>query len=585
MSKNKKSNYSNQIYFRVEAHQVTLIPGQVIYVPEPKEETDKKMKSEKWSTQIAKSRHYMFICSDGRFATVLPLSSEPPKNPFQIQFTDKLRSGLDLTVRCDQKCKLPLTRLVEGKYSNFKGIAYTFDKYTTMKLIGYSIAYELHQWYNVEDAKSMIDYAWNDLPTMINSFKGSFSNMEYDFRHGPQADYDSDTDYISAEEIIDDEDTAEENEESVIESETITELKKKIEDLTNKLETVCNREISEPEVPDVVETPVVESEAPIVEETAPVEEIKEDDSIVPESATENASIVESTSIDAATEIITGGDLKEISKISGIDDETAEAIEKRQSYINTYSLMENIKGIRSAKGLKVDPKVVTPPPVVVVTKENAERIREEINAAIKAADPMEEKSHLNAEFTILDNMKFPKTAPLSAKGDSIKAFINNECAKVKTEYTSLRVLYTAYKKYCQSTGLWCASLGDLKCYLILHGYKVERLMIDQKDKPLDAVNIVLKEQLKLIEQIKKSIDLNPTNEPVSVEVNIAEEVKEKIPEITFKGNRVVWTSELLEYAEELVAEQPEKATEMFHYKSVKSLKATLASYKKRYAEVK
>ena len=193
MSKNnKRSNFSNQIYFKVDAKQVTLIPGQVIYVAEPKEETKEKMHSEKWSTQIAKARHYMFICSDGRFATVLPLSSKPPKNPFQVQFVDHLRSGLTLTVRCDQKCKLPLTRLVEGKYSNFKGVAYTFDKYTTMKLIGYSIMYELHQWYNPDDAKYMVDMAWGDLETMINSFKGSFNNMDYDFKHGPQAGYDYD---------------------------------------------------------------------------------------------------------------------------------------------------------------------------------------------------------------------------------------------------------------------------------------------------------------------------------------------------------------------------------------------------------
>lgn len=561
MSKNKNKNFSNQIFFKVDAKQVTLIPGQVIYVSEPKEETDKKMKSEKWSTQIAKSRHYMFICSDGRFATVIPLSSEPPKNPFQVQFVDHMRSGLTLTVRCDQKCKLPLTRLVEGKYSNFKGIAYTFDKQTTMKLIGYSMMYELHQWYDLEESQAMLDLAWRDKETMLNSFKNEFNNMDYDFKHGPQSNYDSNDEYITeiSEELAEDD-----------ESDIITSLQRQIEDLSTKLSNISiastnpATETIESEKEEIVYVPEV------------AEEIKED--VIEEEIKDSEKPV-NLDVDFANE----EDTKELPKVPNSSDDTltTEFIKDRQTAINTYSLMENLKAIRKAKGVKVDPKIDTS--VSILSEEEMRKVTLEVPDSLIQTSPstVAEGSHLNSEFSILDSIKFPSSAPLSAKGNSINAFVNYECTKTKTEYTSLRVIFAAYKKYCQSTGLWCATLGDLKCYLILHGYKVERLIIDQKDRPMDAVNIVLKAQLKIIEQSKIDNNLIKSDKEETVTASDSEE--DNAPKVTFKGNRVVWTDELVEYAENLLSSNPDKAIDVFHYKNIKSLKATVSSYKKKVAK--
>lgn len=592
MSKNnKRSQFSNQIYFKVDAKQVTLIPGQVIYVAEPKEETKEKMHSEKWSTQIAKDRHYMFICSDGRFATVLPLSSKPPKNPFQVQFVDHLRSGLTLTVRCDQKCKLPLTRLVEGKYSNFKGVAYTFDKYTTMKLIGYSIMYELHQWYTPDDGKSMIDMAWGDLDIMINSFKGSFNNMDYDFKHGPQAGYDYDE---VEEECIDESMIDSDDEDESTSDDSISFLKNQIEELKNKLENlstpvtdtvpIANESETSDEVNDFTET----MNEIIAEEESKVEGPKEEEKPVPESKVEEIETPKTDDQDSS-DAMTFIDSNDPTKTISVDEETADLIYNRQTAINTYSLMDNIKAIREVRGLKVEPVVPKPVPtetanvVPVTSEEDVKSILDDVTEFLKPMPTVAEGSHLNSDFGIIDTLKFPQNAPLSAKGNSINAFIKGECTQTKTEYTSLRVLFTAYKKYCQSTGLWCASLGDLKCYLILNGYKVERLMIDQKDRPLDAVNIVLKAQLKLIEQSKKDnnlidyqelIDYHEEEKPVPKESKVNDD-----PKINFKGSKVEWNPELLEYAQKLVSTDPNKAVEIFRYKNIKSLKATIAKYKK------
>lgn len=588
MSKNnKRSNFSNQIYFKVDAKQVTLIPGQVIYVAEPKEETKEKMHSEKWSTQIAKARHYMFICSDGRFATVLPLSSKPPKNPFQVQFVDHLRSGLTLTVRCDQKCKLPLTRLVEGKYSNFKGVAYTFDKYTTMKLIGYSIMYELHQWYNPDDAKYMVDMAWGDLETMINSFKGSFNNMDYDFKHGPQAGYDYDE---VEEECIDESILDSDDEDDPRSDDSVSFLKNQIEELKNKLESlsapVTAPNASESETSDEANDFTEAMNEIIAEEEAKTEEPQEEEKPVPEESKvaeietpKTDDVQESTSSDVLAFIDSGNPSKTIN----IDEDTADMICNRQTAINTYSLMDNIKAIREAKGLRVEPVVPKLAPVEaanivpVTSEEDVKSILDDVTEFLKPMPTVAEGSHINSDFGIIDTLKFPQNAPLSAKGNSINAFIKGECTQTKTEYTSLRVLFTAYKKYCQSTGLWCASLGDLKCYLVLNGYKVERLMIDQKDRPLDAVNIVLKAQLKLIEQSKRD---NNLTDPQEEEKPISEESKvNDDPKINFKGSKVEWNPELLEYAQKLASTDPNKAVEIFKYKNIRSLKATIAKYKK------
>lgn len=586
MSKNnKRSNFSNQIFFKIDAKQVTLIPGQVIYVAEPEEETKKKMHSEKWSTQIAKARHYMFICSDGRFATVLPLSSKPPKNPFQVQFVDHLRSGLTLTVRCDQKCKLPLTRLVEGRYSNFKGVAYTFDKYTTMKLIGYSIMYELHQWYNPDDAKYMVDMAWGDLETMINSFKGSFNNMDYDFKHGPQAGYDYDE---VEEECIDESMIDSDDEDESTSDDSISFLKNQIEELKNKLENlstpatdtapIANESETSDEVNDFTET----MNEIIAEEESKVEGPKEEEKPVPESRVEEIKTPKTDDQDSS-DVMTFIDSNDPTKAISVDEETADMIYSRQTAINTYSLMDNIKAIREVRGLKVEPVVPKPVPaetanvVPVTSEEDVKSILNDVTEFIKPVPAITEGSHLNSDFGILDTLKFPQNAPLSAKGNSINAFIKGECTQTKTEYTSLRVLFTAYKKYCQSTGLWCASLGDLKCFLVLNGYRVERLMIDQKDRPLDAVNIVLKAQLKLIEQSKRDnnlIDHQEEEKPVPEESKVNND-----PKINFKGSKVEWNPELLEYAQKLVSTDPNKAVEIFRYKNIKSLRATITKYKK------
>ena len=580
MSKNnKRSNFSNQIYFKVDAKQVTLIPGQVIYVVEPKEETKEKMHSEKWSTQIAKARHYMFICSDGRFATVLPLSSKPPKNPFQVQFVDHLRSGLTLTVRCDQKCKLPLTRLVEGKYSNFKGVAYTFDKYTTMKLIGYSIMYELHQWYNPDDAKYMVDMAWGDLETMINSFKGSFNNMDYDFKHGPQAGYDYDE---VEEECIDESILDSDDEDDPTSDDSVSFLKNQIEELKNKLESlsapVTAPNASESETSDEANDFTEAMNEIIAEEEAKTEEPQEEEKPVPEES--KVAEIETPKTDDVLAFIDSGNP---SKTINVDEDTADMICNRQTAINTYSLMDNIKAIREAKGLRVEPVVPKLAPVEaanivpVTSEEDVKSILDDVTEFLKPMPTVAEGSHLNSDFGIIDTLKFPQNAPLSAKGNSINAFIKGECTQTKTEYTSLRVLFTAYKKYCQSTGLWCASLGDLKCYLVLNGYKVERLMIDQKDRPLDAVNIVLKAQLKLIEQSKRD---NNLTDPQEEEKPISEESKvNDDPKINFKGSKVEWNPELLEYAQKLASTDPNKAVEIFKYKNIRSLKATITKYKK------
>lgn len=580
MSKNnKRSNFSNQIYFKVDAKQVTLIPGQVIYVAEPKEETKEKMHSEKWSTQIAKARHYMFICSDGRFATVLPLSSKPPKNPFQVQFVDHLRSGLTLTVRCDQKCKLPLTRLVEGKYSNFKGVAYTFDKYTTMKLIGYSIMYELHQWYNPDDAKYMVDMAWGDLETMINSFKGSFNNMDYDFKHGPQAGYDYDE---VEEECIDESILDSDDEDDPTSDDSVSFLKNQIEELKNKLESlsapVTAPNASESETSDEANDFTEAMNEIIAEEEAKTEEPQEEEKPVPEES--KVAEIETPKTDDVLAFIDSGNP---SKTINVDEDTADMICNRQTAINTYSLMDNIKAIREAKGLRVEPVVPKLAPVEAVnivpvtSEEDVKSILDDVTEFLKPMPTVAEGSHLNSDFGIIDTLKFPQNAPLSAKGNSINAFIKGECTQTKTEYTSLRVLFTAYKKYCQSTGLWCASLGDLKCYLVLNGYKVERLMIDQKDRPLDAVNIVLKAQLKLIEQSKRD---NNLTDPQEEEKPISEESKvNDDPKINFKGSKVEWNPELLEYAQKLASTDPNKAVEIFKYKNIRSLKATITKYKK------
>lgn len=580
MSKNnKRSNFSNQIYFKVDAKQVTLIPGQVIYVAEPEEETKKKMHSEKWSTQIAKARHYMFICSDGRFATVLPLSSKPPKNPFQVQFVDHLRSGLTLTVRCDQKCKLPLTRLVEGKYNNFKGVAYTFDKYTTMKLIGYSIMYELHQWYNPDDAKYMVDMAWGDLETMINSFKGSFNNMDYDFKHGPQAGYDYDE---VEEECIDESILDSDDEDDSTSDDSVSFLKNQIEELKNKLESlsapVTAPNASESETSDEANDFTEAMNEIIAEEEAKTEEPQEEEKSVPEES--KVAEIETPKTDDVLAFIDSGNP---SKTINVDEDTADMICNRQTAINTYSLMDNIKAIREAKGLRVEPVVPKLAPVEAVnivpvtSEEDVKSILDDVTEFFKPMPTVAEGSHLNSDFGIIDTLKFPQNAPLSAKGNSINAFIKGECTQTKTEYTSLRVLFTAYKKYCHSTGLWCASLGDLKCYLVLNGYKVERLMIDQKDRPLDAVNIVLKAQLKLIEQSKRD---NNLTDPQEEEKPISEESKvNDDPKINFKGSKVEWNPELLEYAQKLASTDPNKAVEIFKYKNIKSLRATITKYKK------
>lgn len=580
MSKNnKRSNFSNQIYFKVDAKQVTLIPGQVIYVAEPKEETKEKMHSEKWSTQIAKARHYMFICSDGRFATVLPLSSKPPKNPFQVQFVDHLRSGLTLTVRCDQKCKLPLTRLVEGKYNNFKGVAYTFDKYTTMKLIGYSIMYELHQWYNPDDAKYMVDMAWGDLETMVNSFKGSFNNMDYDFKHGPQAGYDYDE---VEEECIDESILDSDDEDDSTSDDSVSFLKNQIEELKNKLESlsapVTAPNASESETSDEANDFTEAMNEIIAEEEAKTEEPQEEEKSVPEES--KVAEIETPKTDDVLAFIDSGNP---SKTINVDEDTADIICNRQTAINTYSLMDNIKAIREAKGLRVEPVVPKLAPVEAVnivpvtSEEDVKSILDDVTEFFKPMPTVAEGSHLNSDFGIIDTLKFPQNAPLSAKGNSINAFIKGECTQTKTEYTSLRVLFTAYKKYCHSTGLWCASLGDLKCYLVLNGYKVERLMIDQKDRPLDAVNIVLKAQLKLIEQSKRD---NNLADPQEEEKPISEESKvNDDPKINFKGSKVEWNPELLEYAQKLASTDPNKAVEIFKYKNIKSLRATIAKYKK------
>ena len=587
-NKNNRSKFNNQIYFKVNPTQVTLIPGQVIYITEPKTETNSKMKAEKWSTAIAKSRHYMFICADGRMATLLPLSSEPPKNPFQIQFKDTMRSGLDLTIRCDQKCKIPLSRLTEGKYSNFRGISYSFDRETTMKLLGYSMMYEMYQNFSIEDVKTMLDYAWADLPEMLNSFKGQFNNMEYDFRHGPQMNYD-DTDMTE-------DDTA--DIENVSEPEvTIPETSKldtvidtiidKINVLSDKVNLLSMNQLTAPtsvtEEATAHDEPVEEvaiEETPVVEEKQEVATtVEKDDKLNPS---------EDACYNGANDIITGGDEKDISK-DDIDDEVGEVIQQHQVAINTFALRKNIEIIREARGNKVEPvapvieeesKVEEPVVTEVAetaTTSNEPKVEESIT-------PVEDSNRniLYSEFSIIDSMKFPKLPPLSAKGDSIKAFVDNECVKREREFTSLRVLFTVFKKYCQSTGLWCPSLGDLKCYLILNGYRVERLMIDQKDRPLDAVNIVLKSQLNIIEKTKQNMGLNDENASVVKDSPKEEPEKDNVPVIPRKNDRVVWNSELVEYATKLVNADPDKAIELFHYKNVKSLRTTIAKFKREFA---
>ena len=403
--------------------------------------------------------------------------------------------------------------------------------------------------------------------------------MDYDFKHGPQAGYDYDE---VEEECIDESILDSDDEDDPTSDDSVSFLKNQIEELKNKLESlsapVTAPNASESETSDEANDFTEAMNEIIAEEEAKTEESQEEEKPVPEES--KVAEIETPKTDDVLAFIDSGNP---SKTINVDEDTADMICNRQTAINTYSLMDNIKAIREAKGLRVEPVVPKLAPVEAVnivpvtSEEDVKSILDDVTEFLKPMPTVAEGSHLNSDFGIIDTLKFPQNAPLSAKGNSINAFIKGECTQTKTEYTSLRVLFTAYKKYCQSTGLWCASLGDLKCYLVLNGYKVERLMIDQKDKPLDAVNIVLKAQLKLIEQSKRD---NNLTDPQEEEKPISEESKvNDDPKINFKGSKVEWNPELLEYAQKLASTDPNKAVEIFKYKNIRSLKATITKYKK------
>ena len=160
-----------------------LSPGTVIYVEEDPEITKIKMKTKSWSSGIGKGRHYILLRSDGRFATCLPISSKPPRNPFQVVYKDTIRSGKTLTIRCDEVVNIDIKELTKGQHKNFSSIAYTIDKETTKKLIAMVFAFMTYESYTTEEMASAFTEIRDNLPELIVNFKTHHrhNNMNYSF--------------------------------------------------------------------------------------------------------------------------------------------------------------------------------------------------------------------------------------------------------------------------------------------------------------------------------------------------------------------------------------------------------------------
>lgn len=169
--------------YTIEPTIVSLAPGTIIFVEESSEITKLKMKTKSWSTGIGKCRHYLFIRSDGRFATCLPISSRPPKNPYHVVFTDTMRTGKKLTIRCDEITQIDLASITSGEYSNFGGVSYTLDKATTLKVITLSWCYMIASNYTRTEILDAFNDTWQQLPIIQKTFKDVYqkSNMDYDF--------------------------------------------------------------------------------------------------------------------------------------------------------------------------------------------------------------------------------------------------------------------------------------------------------------------------------------------------------------------------------------------------------------------